>query len=81
MTLREFLGALPHHQALAMRSEIGAVLNSIKQDMTSAGGPAVKSSILQYPVLLQQLDSIINLLRPEEKDKKILSLSELEEQV
>ena len=78
LTLRELLKGLPHHQALAMRSEIESALDSIKQEMTSSKD---SSAMIQHPVLLQELDSILNQLRPDVNENKILSLSDLEEQV
>ena len=78
LTLRELLRGLPHHQALVMRSEVDSALDSIKQDMTSSKEPSV---MIQHPVLLQELDSILNQLRPVVNENKILSLSDLEEQV
>ena len=61
-----------------MRSEVDSALDSIKQDMTSSKEPSV---MIQHPVLLQELDSILNQLRPVVNENKILSLSDLEEQV
>ena len=61
-----------------MRSEVDSAVNTIKQDMTSSKDPP---AMIQHPVLLQELDSILSQLRPVVNENKILSLSDLEEQV